>query len=105
VDPTAAVDFLASASEGFHTWAVDEVRAYEKQHPTGTKARLALALLLFTGVRRSDVVKLGRQMERDGVPHFTETKGTASRALSHKSKRPSAKARVLPILHCPSCVR
>lgn len=98
VDPTAAVDFLASASEGFHTWRVEEVRAYEKQHPIGTKARLALALLLFTGVRRSDVVKLGRQMERDGILHFTETKGAASRALSRKTKRPSAKTRVLPIL-------
>lgn len=98
VDPTAAVDFLASASEGFHTWTLDEVRAYETHHPVGTKARLALALLLFTGVRRSDVVKLGRQMERDGVLHFTETKGSTSRALSRKKKRPGAKARVLPIL-------
>jgi integrase len=98
VDPTATVDFLTSASEGYHTWTVDEVRAYEKKHPIGTKARLALALLLFTGVRRSDVVKLGRQMERDGILHFTETKGAASRALSRKTKRPSAKTRVLPIL-------
>jgi integrase len=39
--------------------------------PLGTKARLALALLLFTGVRRSDVVKLGHHVERDGVLHFT----------------------------------
>lgn len=98
VDPTAAVDFLASASEGFHTWTIDEVNAYRTCHPIGTKAYLALALLLFTGVRRSDVVKLGRQMERDGVLHFTETKGSTSRALSRKSKRPRAKARVLPIL-------
>lgn len=97
-DPTADVDFLASASEGFHTWTIDEVRAYEKQHPIGSKARLALALLLFTGVRRSDVVKLGRQMERDGVLHFTETKGATSRALSRKTKRPSPKIRALPIL-------
>jgi DNA-binding IclR family transcriptional regulator len=27
----------------------------------------------MTGVRRSDVVKLGRHMDRDGVLHFTET--------------------------------
>ncbi len=98
VDPTAAVKFLPSASEGFHTWTIEEVRAYEKQHAIGTKAYLALALLLFTGVRRSDVVKLGRQMERDGVLHFTETKGAASRALSRKIKGPAAKTRVLPML-------
>src|SRR5260221_54465 len=33
----------------------------------GTKARLALVLLLDTGQRRSDVVKMGRQPIRDGV--------------------------------------
>jgi integrase len=39
-----------------------------------------MALMLFTGVRRSDVVQLGRQMERDGWLRFTETKGRARRA-------------------------
>lgn len=29
--------------------------------PLGSKERLALALMLYTGQRRSDVVKLGRQ--------------------------------------------
>lgn len=96
-DPTAAVNYLRSGSEGFHTWTVEEVRQYEAAHPVGTKARLALALLLFTGVRRSDVVKLGRHMERDGVLHFTETKGANSRALGRK-KTSDAKKRTLPIL-------
>jgi integrase len=96
-DPTAAVDYLSSGSEGFHTWTLEEVQAYEADHPLGSKARLALALLLFTGVRRSDAVKLGRHMERDGVLHFSETKGSNSRALGRK-KRPGAKKRALPIL-------
>lgn len=39
-DPTAAVDYLSSGSEGFHTWTVEEVRQYEIVHPIGTKARL-----------------------------------------------------------------
>ncbi len=96
-DPTAPVDYLRSGSEGYHTWTVEEVRQYEATHAVGTKARLALALLLFTGVRRSDVVKLGRHMERDGVLHFTETKGAGSRALGRK-KTLDAKKRTLPIL-------
>ena len=33
---------------------------------SGTKPRLALAILLFTGLRRSDVVLLGRQHARQG---------------------------------------
>jgi integrase len=98
VDPTAAINYLPSASDGFHTWTADEVLKFEAHHKVGSKARLALALLLFTGVRRSDVVKLGRQMERQGVLHFTETKGRDSKALSRKKKTTSPKKRALPIL-------
>ena len=44
-------------------------------HPVGTKARLALALLLFTGQRRADVIQLGRQHVRNGKLTFTQRKG------------------------------
>jgi integrase len=52
---------VAYASDGFHTWTVDEVRQFETKHPIGSKARLAMALMLYLGVRRGDVVTLGRQ--------------------------------------------
>jgi integrase len=74
-NPTRDVPTLRGSSEGFHSWTLDEVEQYRRRHPVGTKARLALELLLFTGTRRSDVVKLGRQMVRDGWFHWTETKG------------------------------
>jgi integrase len=60
---------------GYHTWTVDEVRQFEERHPIGTKARLALALLLYTGQRRSDVIRLGRQHVRDGKISLTQFKG------------------------------
>jgi hypothetical protein len=44
---------------GYHTWTVDEVRQFEKRHQIGTRARLAFALMLYTGQRRSDITKLG----------------------------------------------
>src|SRR5262249_47191500 len=40
-------------------------------------------LLLYTGVRRSDVVKLGPQMERDGKLVFTETNRDARKVKEH----------------------
>lgn len=55
---------------GFHTWTDDEVEQYMKRHPIGTTPRLALDLLMFTGVRRSDVVLLGRQHLRNGWFRF-----------------------------------
>ena len=54
-------------SPGHHSWTDDEVGAFEAHHPVGSKARLALALGLYTAQRRSDVIRIGRQHIRDGV--------------------------------------
>jgi integrase len=75
-NPAAVVPYLKSSGDGFHTWTIEEVEAFEARHPSGTKARLALALLLNTGVRRSDVVKLGRQHKRDGWLTYKPTKNS-----------------------------
>ena len=50
---------------------------FEGTHVIGTKARLAFALLLYTGQRRGDVVKLGRQHVHGDVLIFdqSETEG------------------------------
>ena len=48
-NPARDVEYLRSGSEGFHTWTADEVSQFEARHPIGSKARLALALLLLTG--------------------------------------------------------
>jgi site-specific recombinase XerD len=55
------VSYIHTGSTGYHTWSLDEVRQFERRHPIGTKAQLALALLLFTGQRRSDIVRFGKQ--------------------------------------------
>lgn len=47
---------------------------FEGYHGPGTKARLALTLLLYTGQRRSDVIRLGRQHIRDGFMHVRQQK-------------------------------
>lgn len=94
-NPAREVPYLSSGSDGFHTWTVEEVQAYEAAHPIGTMARLAMALLLYTGVRRSDVVQLAPNMERDGVLYFTETKGANTKTRKRASGR---KQRELPIL-------
>jgi integrase len=66
-NPAADVAYLKSKNtEGFHAWTIAEVEKYEATHPIGTKARLALALFLYTGQRKSDIVRMGRQHVRDG---------------------------------------
>jgi integrase len=80
-NPVRDVKKINYATDGWYTWSVDDVGQYMRRHPTGTKAGLAIALLLFTGVRRSDVVKLGRQHIRDGWLSFVATKTRKVRAV------------------------
>lgn len=59
------------ADGGFHTWTIEEVRQYldyhrrevqkPKRRTRSLKAILALSLLLFGGMRRQDMVTIGRQ--------------------------------------------
>lgn len=60
-NPAISIKMYRSKSEGHHTWSEDEVAAFEERHPIGTRAHLALSLLLYTAQRRSDAVKLGWQ--------------------------------------------
>ena len=66
-DPTRDVKAIRVKSDGFHSWNEDEIAQFEKRHPIGSLGRLAFALLLYTGQRRSDVVRMGPQHIRDGV--------------------------------------
>jgi integrase len=90
-NPARDVHKIRYATDGFHTWTVDEVRQYEARHPVGTKARLALALLLYLGVRRGDVVRIGRQHEKHGWLQFVPAK------TRHRRRRMSHKE-ILPVL-------
>ncbi|QOZ32722.1 hypothetical protein [Bradyrhizobium sp. CCBAU 53421] len=67
VDPLASVKLAKlQKSSGHHTWSDEEIAQYEKRHESGTKARLAIALLLQTGHARADVVRMGRQHIKAG---------------------------------------
>jgi len=76
------VKIISTGSQGFHAWTDIEVSQFEARHPIGTKARLALTLLLLTGTRRSDVVHLGRQHVRAGWLKFTQHKNRNRRPVT-----------------------
>jgi integrase len=64
-NPALAVKRYKKRGEGTHTWAEKEVAQFQARHPVGSKPRLALELLLSTGQRRSDVVRMGWQHVQD----------------------------------------
>ena len=55
-DPTYRMRAFASGE--FHTWTEDEIAQFEAHWPIGSKQRLAFALHLYTGQRRSDVHRM-----------------------------------------------
>ncbi len=58
-NPAAQVEYLNTNPQGYHSWSLEEIEAFERIHPFGSMARLALALALYTGQRRSDLVRFG----------------------------------------------
>ena len=52
---------------GFIPWTEEHVAAYERRWPLGTRQRVWLDVLLYSGLRRGDASRFGRQHVRDGV--------------------------------------
>jgi len=73
-DPTADFEPTKAKAGRIHTWTEAEIEQYEARHAVGSRARLAMALLLYTGQRRSDVVRIGPQHIRRGVLSITQQK-------------------------------
>lgn len=78
--PAAGISKIKTDTDGFHTWSMEDIGAYLQRHPRGTTGYLACILLLFTGLRRSDAVKLGRQHMRSGTVRFKTSKTGAELA-------------------------
>lgn len=60
-NPAAGVKGYKSQGDGYHSWTEAEIAQFEGAHPVGSRARLALALGVYTAQRRSDVIGMGWQ--------------------------------------------
>lgn len=85
-NPAAQVRNLPSVGDGHQAWSSEDVENFEAVHPVGSMARLALALALNTGQRKSDLIRLGRQHIRvhDGQEglEFTQHKNRNRRPVN-----------------------
>jgi integrase len=80
-DPTQGIRLPRVKSTGIYSWEEADIAAYEVAHPIGSKARLALALPLYTAQRRSDVIRMGRQHIRAGVVTVRQQKTGVTLAI------------------------
>ncbi|MDP2355219.1 MAG: tyrosine-type recombinase/integrase [Beijerinckiaceae bacterium] len=76
-DPTIRLRGFRNTGDGYHTWTDEELAIFEARHPIGTKARLAYALMLCTGQRRSDAVTMGWQHVADNKVAVRQQKTSA----------------------------
>ena len=80
-NPVTGIDKLKTRTGGIASWSEKEIRQFEEYHPVGTRARVAFGLLLYTGQRRGDIVRLGRQHEDDGWLYFKQQKTGVEMAI------------------------
>ena len=64
-----------------HTWTDDELFRFERRWHLGTRERLAFALLLYTGQRAGDVVKMRRSELSDGLIRVIQEKTGAELSI------------------------
>ncbi|WP_127111946.1 tyrosine-type recombinase/integrase [Shimia sediminis] len=72
-NPAAQVSLPSGQTDGHTRWSLDHVLKFKNFYPKGHRARIALAILLFTVQRISDVRVMGRAQVRDGfikVKHY-----------------------------------
>lgn len=76
-DPTAGKAVAKPKTKGFAAWTEEELEKYEAYWPLGTRERVMFGVYCFTGLRRGDAAKLGKQHIRHGVIAIdTEKTGT-----------------------------
>lgn len=67
-DPTIGVkNPVAPKTDGFPVWSEADVDTYQKYWKIGTRERIWIDVLLYSGLRRGDAVTLGRQHVRDNT--------------------------------------
>jgi integrase len=73
-NPTHGIKLPRHKNHSHHPWTPEEMAQYEAHHPIGSKARLAFALLRYTGQRRGDVIRMGPRDIRGGAIHVRQGK-------------------------------
>jgi len=76
-DPTAGVENPPrKKGDGFIPWTEEHVAMYQRRWPIGTHQRVWLDVLLYSGLRRGDAVRYGRQHVHNGIGRIkTEKSG------------------------------
>ncbi len=73
-NPTLGIKRFRKSGDGFPAWSEEDIAAFLTRWSSGTLERLALVLLLYTGQRRSDVIRMGWQHVRVDTIRVSQSK-------------------------------
>ncbi len=73
-NPAELAEGVKPPKGGHHPWAEEQIAAYRQRHPLGTKARLALEIFLWTGLRLADGARFGRGHIKGGLVRYAQAK-------------------------------
>jgi integrase len=79
--PMADVKAVKHETKGYETWAPEDIAKFRAFWKEGTPQRIAMEILLYTGLRRADAVRLGPQHIKDGVIEITAKKTGADLSI------------------------
>ncbi len=83
MDPTADVKApKRRKNAGFAAWTQEDVTKYQTRWPLGTRQRVWLDVLLYTGLRRGDAALVGPSHVKDGVVTIATEKSGESVIVS-----------------------
>jgi integrase len=75
-DPAASINVGVIKTEGWTPWSIEDIRQYEARWPRGTAERVMLDIYTYTGLRRGDAARVGRQHVKNGeITIVTEKSG------------------------------
>jgi integrase len=107
VDPTAGVSVKKAKTNGFPEWDYSDILKFEERWPIGTRERVMLDVYCYTGLRRGDAARVGKQHvskqttvvkdERTGA-QFPITKETISLATEKSQGRTIVHLPLLDVL-------
>jgi hypothetical protein len=96
VDPTVGAEPpKRKQGRGFPPWTRENVQKYYETYPLGTRQRVWIDVLLYTGPRRGDAAVIGKQHEKD----IRNEDGSVTRVVQFRTEKSGEQVTVtLPIL-------
>jgi len=80
-NPMLLADRVQHKTKGYETWTEDDIAKFRAKWKEGTPQRIAFEILLYTGLRRADAVRLGPQHIKGDLIEITARKTGAELSI------------------------